>query len=216
MAGWTILISGTYLAFLTGLWIPVVPPLLALTGSAVVIAGHKAEDLQRLASLDGLTQIANRRYFEESLSRQWYRRLGKQQYLSVILCDVDFFKFYNDTYGHQAGDKCLQQVAKVLQQSVRTNDLVARYGGEEFVVILPCANSETVIQIAQRISFNVKTLQIEHINSKASQYVTLSCGVASIIPNEQLSPSALVVNADKGLYHAKEQGRDRAILEKIS
>ena len=206
------LISGSYVAFLRGLWIPVVSPLLALTGSAIVSAGYHNRGLQRLASTDGLTQVANRRCFDEYLEREWWRSTREKKHLSLILCDVDYFKIYNDTYGHQAGDNCLQQLAKAMLDAVRSADLVARYGGEEFVVILPNTNSEIAMEITERIRSQVKALQIAHANSIVSQYVTLSCGVASTVAGSKSSPADLIAAADEALYLAKEQGRDAVRL----
>lgn len=210
------LISGSYLAFLGGWWIPVVSPLLALTGSTILTAGNHNQGLQRLASTDGLTQVANRRFFDEYLGQEWWRSTRDKKHLSLILCDVDSFKIYNDTYGHQAGDDCLQQIVTAILDAVRSADLVARYGGEEFAVVLPDTNSENAVEVAQRIRFQVKALQIVHANSPVSQYVTVSCGVASTVADSESSPADLIAAADEALYIAKEQGRDRAILRSTS
>lgn len=210
------LISGSYLAFLGGWWIPVVSPLLALTGSTILTAGYHNQGLQRLASTDGLTQVANRRFFDEYLGQEWWRSTRDKKHLSLILCDVDSFKIYNDTYGHQAGDDCLQQIVTAILDAVRSADLVARYGGEEFAVVLPDTNSENAVEVAQRIRFQVKALQIVHANSQVSQYVTVSCGVASTVADSESSPADLIAAADEALYLAKEQGRDRAILRSTS
>ncbi len=201
-----------FLAFLGGWWLPVAAPLFSLTISALAIASYKAQEFYRLASLDGLTQVVNRRYFDEQIYNAWFKKIDGSQYLSVILCDVDFFKPYNDTYGHQAGDKCLQEVAQAMSQAVRANDLVARYGGEEFVVILPNTEGETAVRVAQRICDQVRSLKIPHTGSKVNDHVTLSCGIASVIPNQYSSPASLIADADKALYKAKEQGRNRVIL----
>lgn len=168
--------------------------------------------LNRLASLDGLTQVANRRYFDEYLYRNWFNQVGTDQQLGIILCDVDFFKPFNDTYGHQAGDDCLQQVAKAMKDSVRHHDLVARYGGEEFVVVLSNVSEEIALKVAHRINEKVLSLGIAHKASKAKSVVTISCGVACAIPNDFSSPAGLVAEADKALYLAKEKGRNQAIM----
>jgi len=171
------------------------------------------QELQRLATSDGLTQVANRRCFDEVLEQEWRRLAREQAALSLILCDIDFFKLYNDTYGHQAGDFCLQQVAKVLDLSVkRPADLVARYGGEEFVAILPNTDAMGAIQVAQTMQLRVKALQISHHKSPISDCITLSIGVSSITPRSDISPANLIAAADKALYRAKEQGRDRLIF----
>jgi adenylate cyclase len=207
----TIIFLG-YGAFVLGWWIPVATPLFSLTGSALAIAIYKTQDLHRLASLDGLTQVVNRRYFDEQLYNAWYKKIGDNEYLSVILCDVDFFKPYNDTYGHQAGDRCLQKVAQAMTQAVRSNDLVARYGGEEFVVILPNTDGKTAVKVAQNICNQIQKLEIPHSKSKVSEYVTLSCGVACMIPHEYSSPVSLIEDADKALYQAKEKGRNQVVI----
>lgn len=170
-------------------------------------------ELERLASVDGLTQIANRRCFDEYLEREWKRLQREQAPLSLIMCDIDYFKKYNDTYGHQSGDECLQQVADAIHQAVRRPaDQVARYGGEEFSVILPNTEAEGALEVAQTIGDRVKSLMIPHAGSLVSKFVTLSLGVASFIPNFELSPHILITSADVALYQAKLAGRDRAEL----
>lgn len=206
-----ILLGCTYLAFLNGWWLPVITPLVSLGLSTLTVQGYRNSELQRQASLDGLTQIANRRYFNEHIEQQWYRQIETGQCLSLILCDVDHFKLYNDYYGHLAGDSCLQQVAKAITQAIRTTDLVARYGGEEFVVVLPNTNNATAIQVAERIGAQVRALQIPHAKSSASDRVTLSCGVATAIPSFTSSPSDLITTADEALYDAKQKGRNCVI-----
>jgi adenylate cyclase len=202
------LLGCAYVAFLNGWWVPVVTPLIALSLSTLIIQGYKNSELQRQASSDGLTQIANRRYFNEYIEQQWFRQIETKQPLSVILCDVDYFKLYNDAYGHLAGDECLRQVAKAIGQAVRSTDLVARYGGEEFVVVLPNTSNDTTVHIAERISDQVRSLHIDHVASSASDRVTLSCGVATAIPHVTASPSDLIALADTALYEAKQKGRN--------
>ena len=166
--------------------------------------------LQRLANLDGLTQLANRRYFDEHLNSEWKRLAREEAPLSLILCDIDFFKAYNDTYGHLAGDKCLVEVANVIRSATkRPADLVARYGGEEFAVILPNTDASGAIYLAELIRKFVKTLRIPHLNSSKTLGVTLSLGVASTIPDHKSEPVKLIRDADIALYQAKESGRDR-------
>lgn len=172
-------------------------------------------ELQSLAFSDRLTQVANRRRFEEYINQEWRRMAREKAPLSLILCDVDFFKIYNDTYGHQAGDKCLQQVAKAISSAVkRPADLVARYGGEEFVVILPNTRASGAFYVAEQIRVAVKALEITHANSQIDKYVTLSLGVATIFPGHKSWPATLIAAADQALYQAKAQGRDRVILYK--
>ncbi len=171
-------------------------------------------ELQRLVTLDGLTQIPNRRRFEEHINQEWKRARRDKKPISLIMCDVDYFKLYNDTYGHQLGDDCLRAIAKTICQNVkRPSDLAARYGGEEFVVILPETDSNGAVHVAQRIRFQVEQLQMEHKNSLAHQYVTLSLGISTLIPSPNLPRERLIALADKALYEAKKQGRNRAILE---
>jgi diguanylate cyclase (GGDEF)-like protein/PAS domain S-box-containing protein len=174
------------------------------------------QQLQRLAALDGLTQVANRRRFDEYLEQEWRRLTRERQPLSLILCDVDFFKLYNDTYGHQAGDECLKQIAATLQRAAkRPADLVARYGGEEFAIILPNTSQTGALFVAESIRKAVKNLRLAHANSTVSPYVTLSLGVAGMVPSLEVTFAALVATADAALYEAKETGRDRTIIHRV-
>ncbi|MGL6339592.1 MAG: GGDEF domain-containing response regulator, partial [Waterburya sp.] len=171
------------------------------------------QELEKLAVLDGLTKIANRRKFDQYLEGEWKRLTRERSPLSLILCDIDYFKLYNDTYGHQAGDRCLQKVAQAISKVIkRPADLVARYGGEEFAVILPNTDAGGAKYLARQIRLQIEALKIPHINSKVDLYVTLSLGVASCIPNGGLGFYALVAAADKGLYQAKELGRNQVAL----
>lgn len=178
-------------------------------------ANHK---LQELANLDGLTNIFNRRYFDEYLARKWNQAIQTQSWLSLILCDVDYFKQYNDTYGHQSGDECLIKVAKAIQDCLNyPGDIVARYGGEEFAIVLPNTHLEGAINLAEQIQLRVKSLKIEtKISDQNNCYVTVSMGVASMIPKINQSSSDLLYQADQGLYQSKQEGRDRvSATEKI-
>ncbi|HLO47001.1 MAG TPA: GGDEF domain-containing protein [Kamptonema sp.] len=175
--------------------------------------------LQRQASLDGLTQVANRRRFDEYLRQEWLQMARLKAPLSLIMADVDCFKLYNDAYGHQQGDDCLKAVAAAMSQAVRSpSDLVARYGGEEFVVILPNADAAVALAIAEKICSFVKALAIAHRSSPASEFVSLSLGVACTVPDDKqgisylCSPEKLIAAADCALYQAKTQGRDRVVL----
>ncbi|PSB01796.1 diguanylate cyclase domain-containing protein [Merismopedia glauca] len=171
------------------------------------------QELDRLARLDGLTQLANRRCFDEYLAAQWQILLQEKQPISLIIADVDYFKAYNDTYGHQAGDLCLCAIARVISKATRkTGDLATRYGGEEFAVILPHTHLEDAIKVAQRIRTDIEELQLPHISSQVSQQVTLSLGIATMIPNPELSPAQLITIADRALYQAKLNGRDRFVI----
>ncbi|MDJ1183434.1 diguanylate cyclase domain-containing protein [Roseofilum casamattae] len=172
------------------------------------------DEVHELANTDGLTKVANRRQFDESLTQEWLRLQRDRLPLSLILCDVDYFKFYNDTYGHQAGDDCLIQVAASIQNSVRrSSDLVARYGGEEFVVLLPNTSEEGAIVVAQLIQSKIERLNIPHQSSKVSSSVTMSLGVSTLIPSPELSKERLVTLADEALYLAKQQGRNQFVFK---
>ncbi|MEA5499690.1 diguanylate cyclase domain-containing protein [Limnoraphis robusta] len=170
---------------------------------------HANEELQHLATHDQLTQLANRRYFDEYLTQEWQRLTREQGLLSLILCDVDYFKRYNDTYGHLAGDECLTKVAQVIRHGVkRPADLAARYGGEEFVIILPNTDSQGAIQVVQTIQADIFQLHIPHESSSASSQITLSFGIASLYPTTVSYPEILIKKADLALYQAKENGRN--------
>jgi len=167
-------------------------------------------ELHRLASIDGLTQIANRRRFDEVLKLEWRRLQREKLPLSLIMIDIDYFKIYNDTYGHQQGDNCLQSVARsISQQSKRPADLVARYGGEEFVVILPNTDIEGATHLAEQIRKQVQLLNIPHKNSPVTPIVTISLGVSTVVPVPDYSPEQLLAGADQCLYQAKKAGRNR-------
>jgi diguanylate cyclase (GGDEF)-like protein len=168
--------------------------------------------LELLANLDGLTQIANRRRFDNYLALEWQRHQREQHSLTLVFIDIDYFKRYNDTYGHQGGDDCLMRVAQAIAKvPQRPTDLVARYGGEEFAVILSNTNLEGGMKVATAIQTQVLNLKVPHQSSDVSEYVTLSIGVASLVPTLELSLETLIANADEALYTAKSQGRNRAI-----
>lgn len=170
------------------------------------------EQLKILSGVDGLTQIPNRRRFDEYLASEWRRHLREKNKFAVIMCDIDFFKYYNDAYGHQAGDECLQQVARAIHDCCsRSSDLVARYGGEEFVLILPNTDLKGATTVAERVRTSVRNLKIDHKNSAIEKYVTLSLGIASALPGRNTSAKDLIALADKALYEAKEGGRNQCI-----
>jgi diguanylate cyclase (GGDEF)-like protein len=171
------------------------------------------QELEKLSTVDSLTQVANRRRFDDYLLQEWQKLRLQQGYLALILCDIDYFKLYNDNYGHPIGDYCLQQVALEIECVVQKHSgLVARYGGEEFGVILPHTNGATALQIADKIRLAVTNLKIDHQKSAVDRYVTLSLGVYSVIPDANTSPDLLIAWADKALYEAKGKGRNRAHL----
>jgi diguanylate cyclase (GGDEF)-like protein len=168
--------------------------------------------LQHLANVDSLTGLANRRRFDDYLNTQWINLAQEKSPLSLILCDIDFFKLYNDKYGHLAGDTCIQKVGSILNEKAQTNQvLVARYGGEEFAVIMPDTVRDDAFYLATAMQAGVMNLQIPHIGSCISEYVTMSMGIATIIPTWELSPSDLILAADQALYQAKNEGRNRIV-----
>ena len=171
------------------------------------------QQLETIAFEDPLTQVPNRQYFQRYFNQEWRRMAREQQYLSLIMCDVDFFKAYNDTYGHPQGDRCLQEVAHTLKFTLhRPGDMVARYGGEEFVMILPNTNPSGAVHVAEQMRSAVKRMKLPAATHKVSEYVTISLGVAGVIPNGSMSPQQLLKEADQALYQAKEQGRDQVVL----
>lgn len=170
----------------------------------------KTDLLESQAMLDGLTNIPNRRRFDEVLDQEWKRAQRSGLPLALIMADIDFFKHYNDNYGHGSGDLCLKKVAEALSMSIeRPSDMVARYGGEEFVVILPETEAEGARTIAERFRCNVEAMQLPHKYSDASNVVTVSVGCASLIPAAGIEPDFLLKRADEGLYRAKNSGRNR-------
>lgn len=177
---------------------------------------HAVELLSRLSAEDALTRIANRREFDRRLDIEWGRARRDGTPLSLIMADVDFFKNYNDHYGHQEGDACLQQIAACLRAiPQRAADLVARFGGEEFVMLLPNTSQEDAAKMAERMRRGIVDLQIPHAASRVAPGVTVSFGVAAMHPVGNLSASALVAAADTALYAAKEQGRNRVELHEL-
>ena len=172
------------------------------------------QKLQRLAFLDSLTEIPNRRYFDQCLDDEWRRLTREKAPLSLILWDIDYFKLYNDTHGHPAGDDCLKQVASVIYQGLRRPaDVAARYGGEEFAAILPNTPVEGAISVAENIRAQLQTKAIAHPCSPVSELVTLSAGVAGIVPHSRATPASLLAAADEALYRAKQAGRDRTVSQ---
>jgi diguanylate cyclase (GGDEF)-like protein len=168
-------------------------------------------ELKHLSLSDPLTGLANRRYFDSAYEQEWRAALRRKYGLSLIFMDIDFFKLYNDNYGHQAGDECLRQIAGVLKKfAQRPHDVCARYGGEEFVIFLPQISLSNAIELAERIRISIKNLAIPHEFSRIDKYVTVSLGVAEVIPSLAINETNyLIEQADKALYIAKNNGRNR-------
>jgi diguanylate cyclase (GGDEF)-like protein/PAS domain S-box-containing protein len=181
----------------------------------VELALQKAnQELQRLAALDDLTQISNRRRFDERLAEEWRRAMRDASSLAVIICDIDFFKPYNDTYGHVKGDETLHAVAQAISAILkRPMDLVARYGGEEFAIVLPNTDLQGAVRVAGEIKAAIESLHIEHRASVVSAFISLSYGVAALVPHKDISPRTLVERADRALYQAKTGGRNRIVQD---
>jgi len=162
-----------------------------------------------LSNTDGLTGIANRRRFDEVLTNEWQRAARSRQSLALVMIDVDLFKNYNDHYGHQTGDDCLRKIAEILQtNSRRSSDLAARYGGEEFVMIATDTDAANALQRAEMVRASVEALELPHARSPFER-VTISVGVAAMVPDNKHQPEQLIHKADSALYSAKNQGRNR-------
>jgi diguanylate cyclase (GGDEF)-like protein len=175
------------------------------------------ETLWKLFSIDGLTGIANRRRFDEAMNWEFRRAVRENTPLSLIMIDVDFFKNFNDTYGHQQGDICLRQVAGALRQVLqRAGDMVARYGGEEFAAILPSTKTKGAVVVAEAMRLSVESLQVKHGSSSVSLWVTISLGTVTTTPDRHSSCADLINAADKALYEAKREGRNRVKVVSIN
>ena len=171
---------------------------------------QKNDLLEMLASIDGLTEIPNRRYLDENLEREWRRSKRNNSSMCVLLIDIDHFKRYNDCYGHRAGDECLKAVAQTLAaQCERGSDFVARYGGEEFVAVLPETNKQGAIAFANKLRKAINDLNIEHNASLNASHITISIGIASSESSQAYTEKALLEEADSGLYNAKKLGRNQ-------
>lgn len=210
----TILLGSGYLLFLAGWWLPVITAGFSVVLSSITISSYYNQNQKKLVYIDGLTLIPNRRYFDLFIEQQWLQKEKKKQNFALILCDIDYFKKYNDTYGHQDGDMCLRRVAQSIQKSLRSCDLAARYGGEEFAIVLPHADDSTATILANRICNQIRSLKIPHSSSEVSNYVSISCGVVSTSMGFIASVKELIAIADAALYQAKAEGRDRPCLAK--
>ncbi|MBR0754592.1 sensor domain-containing diguanylate cyclase [Bradyrhizobium jicamae] len=167
--------------------------------------------LQALASSDGLTGLANRRSFDQALTLEWARAQRTRSPLSLLLIDVDHFKLYNDLHGHQKGDDCLRAVAATMGASLRPADVAARYGGEEFAILMPDTTHDIALHAAERLREAVCNLRVAHGAARAGKHVTLSLGVATEVPMDEMNSDNLVTRADQALYAAKHSGRDRVL-----
>lgn len=172
-----------------------------------------ASELESQTLVDGLTGIANRRRFDLHLEDEFRRAKRNTSPLSLIMIDVDYFKDYNDNYGHQHGDQCLVQIAGALNSVLhRSRDLVARYGGEEFTVILPDTSEDGAVQIAEAMRAEIEGLQIEHAYSGVAKFVTVSLGVSTLVPELLSKTGTLIHAADRALYQAKRSGRNCVVI----
>lgn len=171
------------------------------------------QQLEQLSATDGLTGLANRRQFDQHLYTEWQRSMRSNQPISLLLLDIDHFKRYNDRYGHLAGDACLRQVASILYDCAqRSGELVARYGGEEFALLLPGADGDVAMTVAQRCMDEIVQARMPHEDSPVAEYLTVSIGVATVVAVQELVPESLVRCADEALYRVKSSGRAHFIV----
>lgn len=165
--------------------------------------------LTQISYMDGLTAVANRRYFEEFFKREWKNAIRGNSFISLIMFDIDCFKAYNDTYGHLNGDDCLKKIAKTLNAALkRPRDLLCRYGGEEFIAVLPDTDKKGAAEVAKRFLREIKNLKINHKTSPVNKNVTISIGVATIKPDKKTKSNLFINEVDKALYEAKQSGRN--------
>lgn len=171
-------------------------------------------ELQRLTNTDGLTGIANRRYFDDYLGAEWRRAKREQLQLSMLIIDVDNFKLYNDGYGHVAGDDALKLIARTIESgTLRPADMSARFGGEEFAVILPATDAHGALVSARKICAEIENLQLAHAGSTISEWMTVSIGAATLVPQQNEEPIQLIKLADQCLYRAKQAGKNQVVSD---
>ncbi len=174
-----------------------------------------AKSLQQLSNTDSLTKLSNRRHFEELSKLILQEAIDLKQHIAIIMIDIDFFKSFNDNYGHLRGDNVLEQVAKAAKGAmIKPNDIIARFGGEEFIVILPNTSEDGATKLAKRLVKVIESLEIENAHSKASRFITISAGLAVVQPTENFELKDLINTADKALYQAKKNGRNQVSIIK--
>jgi diguanylate cyclase (GGDEF)-like protein len=175
-----------------------------------------SEKLERLSTVDELTEVGNRRAFDDLFLKEWLRACRRTESISLLLIDIDYFKSYNDLHGHLEGDSCLRMVAGAIRTSLkRPEDFVARFGGEEFIVVLPSTDVAGALKVAEKIHLNVANLAVEHPGSSVNAYVTVSIGAAATIPCRTADRKLLLAASDQALYKAKNQGRNRTCTDDV-
>lgn len=196
---------------------PFHPPMVKARVKLHLNLKRKQELLETYAFLDALTEVPNRRRFDEVLDKEWNRALRNRSQISLLMIDIDHFKHYNDTYGHGVGDECLKRVAAALAGGLRRGgDFVARYGGEEFMVILPETQGDAAMDVARHISDNIRHLAIEHRSSRVEDHVTISIGGVTLCPDSDHSPRQLIDAVDKRMYAAKAAGRNTIVHDVLT
>lgn len=192
---------------------PVVGAILKARVDTHVELKKQKDFLRNLSTIDGLTGISNRRMLDEYIEKYYRLGIRKKLPLSILMLDIDYFKFYNDFYGHIKGDECLKSIASILKNSLKRGyDLAARYGGEEFCCVLPETELKDAIKVAERIQDSVKESKMEHLASPIVKYVTLSIGIYSSVPTEKTDHNKFIQKADEALYMAKNNGRNRIMF----
>ena len=193
---------------------PISPPIVKIRVHNYLDMQQKYKLLEQRANLDGLTEIPNRRSLEEVLAKEWKRGIRNKMPLAVAMLDIDFFKQYNDHYGHQMGDITLQAVARAITHSLkRASDFAGRYGGEEFIILLPETSMESALVVAERIRSKIAKLNIPHVLSSIAPYLTVSIGVAATKDYSEPDPKELIKRADQNMYRAKQSGRNQVFGE---